>query len=76
MAKVKWELHQNGTLKPCPVNWLAKNLGASGKTKFEKCISLGLSQSSAYALSDAVVNPSTEHMILRMELEDLCQKQV
>ena len=73
MGKVNWELHSNGTLKPCSINWLVMNLCASGITKFEKCISLGLSKSSSYALSDAVGNPCTEHMILRMELEDLCR---
>lgn len=73
MAKVEWKILSNGSFKPCPINWLANNLGVVGESKYEKAKALGLSSSSAYAISDAAVNPETEHVILRMELETLCR---
>lgn len=73
IAKVTWKIDRNGSIKPCPLDWLANNLGAKGSNKFERGKSLGLSTSSSWALTEAIIDPNTSHVILRMELEQLCK---
>lgn len=71
-AQFKTRVLKNGRFKPCPITWFVNNYGAKGNTLYDKCINLGFSPKDAYWLTDAVQNPDTLAVSLRITFEEFC----
>lgn len=74
LSKEDWKI-VDGVITPSPIVWLADNLGKGKSTDddISRALALGLSVKVAWSVLQAIEYPNTSNILIRMELERLCE---